>query len=68
MVLGLAWLLAGVAWSPIIVFGVTWTWLGADESPGPHVLAGGALVVGAMVANEALALRSRIRVVALPQA
>lgn len=51
-----------------IVFGVTWTWLGADESPGPHVLAGGALVVGAMFANEALALRSRIRVGALPQA
>lgn len=51
-----------------IVFGVSWTWLGAGESPGQHVLAGGALVVGAMVANEALALRSRIRVGALPQA
>ena len=40
-----------------IVFGVTWTWLGANEVPGPHVLAGGALVVGALVANEYLALR-----------
>ena len=42
-----------------IVFGVTWTWLGADEVPGPHVLVGGALVVGALVANEGLALRRR---------
>jgi drug/metabolite transporter (DMT)-like permease len=46
-----------------IVFGVTWTWLGADEVPGPHVLVGGALVVGALVANEALALRRRLDVV-----
>ncbi len=42
-----------------IVFGVTWTWLGADEVPGPHVLIGGALVVGALVVNEGLALRRR---------
>ena len=42
-----------------IVFGVTWTWLGADEVPGPHVLVGGALVVGALIANEGLALRRR---------
>ena len=40
-----------------IVFGVTWTWLGAGEAPGPHVLVGGALVIGALVANEAAALR-----------
>ena len=40
-----------------IVFGVTWTWLGADETPSRDVLLGGALVVGALVANEALALR-----------
>jgi drug/metabolite transporter (DMT)-like permease len=40
-----------------IVFGVTWTWLGAGEVPGRHVLVGGALVIGALVANEALALR-----------
>ncbi len=40
-----------------IVFGVTWTWLGADEVPSPQVLAGGALVVGALVANETFALR-----------
>lgn len=46
-----------------IIFGVTWTWLGADEVPGPHVLAGGALVVGALIANEGLALRRRDDVV-----
>jgi drug/metabolite transporter (DMT)-like permease len=46
-----------------IIFGVTWTWLGADEVPGPHVLAGGALVVGALIANEGLALRRRDGVV-----
>ena len=40
-----------------IVFGVTWTWLGAGEVPGRHVLVGGALVIGALVANEVLALR-----------
>ncbi len=40
-----------------IVFGVTWTWLFAAEAPSRDVLVGGALVVGALVANEALALR-----------
>lgn len=40
-----------------IVFGVTWTWLGAAEVPGPQVIGGGVLVVGALIANEALALR-----------
>jgi drug/metabolite transporter (DMT)-like permease len=39
-----------------IVFGVTWTWL-AGEAPSSDVLVGGALVIGALVANEALALR-----------
>lgn len=42
-----------------IVFGVLWTWLAAAESPSGHVLAGGALVMGALVANESLALRQR---------
>ena len=42
-----------------IVFGVLWTWLGAAETPGPHVLAGGALVLGALVATESIALRQR---------
>ena len=49
-----------------IIFGVTWTWLGADEVPSPHVLAGGALVVGALIANEGLALRRRDAVVNAP--
>jgi drug/metabolite transporter (DMT)-like permease len=42
-----------------IVFGVTWTWLFGGETPGRHVLTGGLLVIGALVANEALALRRR---------
>src|SRR4051794_31063322 len=42
-----------------IVFGVLWTWLGAAEAPSRHVLAGGALVMGALVANESIALRQR---------
>ncbi len=39
-----------------ILFGVTWTWLGSDESPTPAVLGGGALVLGALAGNELLAL------------
>jgi drug/metabolite transporter (DMT)-like permease len=46
-----------------IVFGVAWTWLGAAEAPSRHVVAGGALVLGALVVNESIALRQR-RVVA----
>ena len=42
-----------------IVFGVLWTWLGAAEAPSRHVLGGGALVLGALVANESIALRQR---------
>jgi drug/metabolite transporter (DMT)-like permease len=42
-----------------IVFGVLWTWLGAAEAPSRHVLLGGALVLGALVANESIALRQR---------
>jgi drug/metabolite transporter (DMT)-like permease len=41
-----------------IVFGVTWTWL-AGEAPSSDVLIGGALVLGALVANESVALRRR---------
>jgi len=40
-----------------VVFGVAWAWLGANEAPAPHVLGGGALVLGALAANEALSLR-----------
>lgn len=42
-----------------VVFGVAWAWLGAGEAPGAAVLGGGALVLAALVTNEALALRSR---------
>ncbi|MFT3847950.1 MAG: DMT family transporter [Propionivibrio sp.] len=44
-----------------VVFGVTWTWLWADEQPSAATLTGGALVLGALVANELLALRTRRR-------
>ncbi|HEX4235789.1 MAG TPA: DMT family transporter [Caldimonas sp.] len=46
-----------------VVFGVCWTWLGAAEAPSRYVLVGGALVIGALVANESIALQQR-RVVA----
>lgn len=42
-----------------VVFGVLLAWVGAGEAPGPTALLGGALVVGALLANEALALRQR---------
>jgi drug/metabolite transporter (DMT)-like permease len=40
-----------------VVFGVAWAWLGANEAPAPHVLGGGVLVLGALAANEAAAMR-----------
>ena len=40
-----------------VVFGVAWVWLWAGEQPSPEMLAGGLLVLGALVANEAAALR-----------
>jgi drug/metabolite transporter (DMT)-like permease len=42
-----------------VLFGVLWAWLGAGEAPGIAVLGGGSLVLGALVLNEALALRRR---------
>jgi drug/metabolite transporter (DMT)-like permease len=39
------------------VLSVLWVWLGTDEAPSLAVLGGGALVLGALAANEALALR-----------
>ena len=42
-----------------VVFGVAWAWLGANEAPGSSALLGGTLVLGALVANEALALQGR---------
>jgi drug/metabolite transporter (DMT)-like permease len=40
-----------------VVFGVAWAWLGAGEAPSVAVLGGGLLVLGALAANEAVALR-----------
>ncbi len=42
-----------------LVFGVALAWLGANEIPGSDTLIGGVLVVGAIVANELLALPPR---------
>jgi drug/metabolite transporter (DMT)-like permease len=42
-----------------VLFGVAWAWLGAGEAPGAAALQGGVLVLGALLANEALALRAR---------
>ena len=44
-----------------VIFGVAWAWLGANEAPAPHVLGGGALVLVALAANEAIALRQSAR-------
>jgi len=40
-----------------VVFGVTWAWLGAGEMPTTNTVIGGALVLGALLGNEVLALR-----------
>ncbi len=42
-----------------VIFGVAWAWLGAGERPAAGTLLGGALVLAALVGNEALALRQR---------
>jgi drug/metabolite transporter (DMT)-like permease len=44
-----------------VIFGVAWAWLGAGETPAVHVLGGGAMVLVALVANEAAALRQSAR-------
>jgi len=47
-----------------VIFGIALAWIGAGEQPAPSVLAGGALVIGALVFNELLALRGRRTAVA----
>jgi drug/metabolite transporter (DMT)-like permease len=42
-----------------VIFGIVLAWLGAGEVPTQTVLAGGVLVIGALVANEFLAWRLR---------
>jgi drug/metabolite transporter (DMT)-like permease len=40
-----------------VIFGVLWAWVGAGEAPGSTAVTGGALVIGALVANELIAWR-----------
>ena len=47
-----------------VLLGVTWAWLGAGEQPSATTLGGGALVIGALIANELLALRRRLALAA----
>jgi drug/metabolite transporter (DMT)-like permease len=42
-----------------VIFGVALAWVGAGEAPGSSALSGGALVIGALLLNEGLALRDR---------
>jgi drug/metabolite transporter (DMT)-like permease len=42
-----------------VIFGIALAWVGAGEHPGPRVLSGGALVIGALVGNEWLGWRAR---------
>jgi drug/metabolite transporter (DMT)-like permease len=42
-----------------VIFGIALAWVGAGEQPGPTVLAGGALVIGALVLNELLGWKER---------
>lgn len=42
-----------------VVFGVAWAWLWAGEPLSSNTLLGGALVLGALAANEALAVKPR---------
>jgi drug/metabolite transporter (DMT)-like permease len=43
-----------------VIFGIVLAWVGADEIPSQTVLAGGALVIGALVANELAGWRQRV--------
>jgi len=42
-----------------VIFGILLAWVGANEVPNQTVLAGGALVIGALVANELVGWRTR---------
>ena len=41
-----------------VLLGPLWAWLGAGEVPATATLTGGAIVLGALVANEVSGLRS----------
>ena len=42
-----------------VIFGILLAWVGANETPGANVLAGGALVIGALAVNELIGWRNR---------
>jgi drug/metabolite transporter (DMT)-like permease len=42
-----------------VIFGILLVWVGVNEAPGTSVLTGGALVIGALVANEWLGWKRR---------
>lgn len=42
-----------------VIFGILLAWVGANEVPGPHVLAGGTLVIGALAVNELIGWKNR---------
>lgn len=42
-----------------VIFGILLAWVGANEIPGSAVLAGGALVISALVVNEVIGWRQR---------
>jgi drug/metabolite transporter (DMT)-like permease len=42
-----------------VIFGIAWAWAFAGEAPGPNVLAGGSLVIAALITNELLGWRER---------
>jgi drug/metabolite transporter (DMT)-like permease len=44
-----------------VIFGIALAWAGANEVPAPQVLTGGTLVIGALVFNEWLGWRARLR-------
>ena len=42
-----------------VIFGILLAWVGANEVPGPNVLTGGALVIGALAVNELIGWKER---------
>ena len=42
-----------------VIFGILLAWVGANEVPGPTVLTGGALVIGALAVNELIGWKER---------
>ncbi|MBA3032318.1 MAG: DMT family transporter [Gammaproteobacteria bacterium] len=51
-----------------VIFGIAWVWIGAGEQPTDNTMVGGALVIGALVFNEAMALRQQRSIAAAASA